>query len=151
MGEERVSLLANAQDVHLLREIAKWRRAAGIDYWRSHGNIGRFTQWSEAGRDGRQVSIDFVLGEDDEGNDRYRADMTIGRKRQIGGMRVEDGWTLTVAVDVLVAVGYLPPRFSSAYRLGWDKANGFAQARETRRWVSPTDFAACEPAAEPVF
>lgn len=147
MGEdEKVSVLACEQDVHLLREIAKWRRAAGIDLWRSHGNLGRFTNWSEIGSDGHQVSIDFERS--DEG---WRATMTIGRRRELGGMKIDDTWTLTEAVDVLVAVGYLPARFSSAYRLGWDKANGFAQARATRMWIPPSEFAACEPAAEPVF
>jgi hypothetical protein len=59
--------------------------------------------------------------------------------------------TVTEAVDVLVALGFLPARFSSAYRSGWDKANGFALARAAHRWIPPTDYAACAPATEAVF
>lgn len=127
---EKVNLLANTQSVHLLREIAKWRRANGVDYWRARGILGRFTQWSEIGRDGKQVSIDFERG--DEG---WCAAMTIGRKRELGGLKIDDNWTLVQAVDVIVAVGYLPPRFSSAYRAGWE-ARHHAQTVACRNSMS---------------
>lgn len=38
--------------------------------------------------------------------------------------------SVTEAVDLLVALSYLPARFSSAYRAGWDKALWFMQADE---------------------
>lgn len=140
MGESeevRASMLANAQDVHLLREIAKWRRVAGIDYWRARGNLGRFVQWSEIGRDGRQVSIDF-----ERGDEAWYATMTIGRRYEIGGVKGNDDWTLTQAIDVLVAVGYLPPRFSSAYAAGW-----LASYEDSEHGLTGDDYRAIVPAA----
>ena len=142
----KVSVLANAQDVHLLREIAKWRRAEGIDYWRSHGKLGRFTQWSRPGLEGPQVSIDFLRSDDG-----WYAEMSIGTRSEFANLKVHDCWTLTQAIDALVAVGYLPPRFSSAYRAGWDRANKFALDREAGRRVSTSEFADLVPAVEVVW
>lgn len=135
--EVRVNMLANAQDVHLLREIAKWRRANGVDYWRARGILGRFVQWNESGRGGRQVSIDFEHG--DEG---WHATMTAGHKGEIGGLKVGDDWTLKQAIDVLVAVGYLPQRFSSAYAAGW-----LASYEDSEHGLTGDDYRAIVPAA----
>jgi hypothetical protein len=43
----RVSVLANEQDVHLLREIARWRRNHDVNYfqWRPGVGFGVFTEW----------------------------------------------------------------------------------------------------------
>jgi hypothetical protein len=115
MSDEIEVRRLTVDEIAVLREIVKWRRNHDVDFWRAHGNLGRFAQWSEVGRDGRQVSIDFLRGDDG-----LYAEMTIGRKREFGGMKVNDRWTVAQGIDVLVSLGYLPPRFSSAYRAGWD-------------------------------
>lgn len=102
-----------------MRAIAAWRREMGIDYWRARGNWGRFIQWSAPGRGGAQVSVDLERGDDGP-----YAEMTAGKRSESGGLIVGDDRTLTEAVDVLVALGYLPSRFSSAYAEGWYAAMG---------------------------
>jgi hypothetical protein len=114
MDDEQVRKLM-ADEIAVLREIARWRRNHDIHYWRARGILGRFVQWSEIGRDGRQVSIDLYRGDDGP-----YVEMTIGNKREFGGLKVGERQTVTQAIDVLAALGYLPPRFSSAYRSGWD-------------------------------
>lgn len=149
---EKVSMLASEQDVHLLREIAKWRRGHDVTFfqWRPTGrNFGAFTEWKQF-RNTADGRVQFNVSYEPGGEWRYpRLSVTSNYKREsVQELPVR---TVTEAVDVLVALGFLPSRFSSAYRLGWDKANGFAQAREARRWVAPSEFEACAPAAEPVF
>lgn len=117
MGEENEVRRLTVDEIAVLREIVAWRKNHDIDFWRAHGALGRFVQWSEVGRDGRQVSIDFLFGDDG-----MYAEMTVGRKRELGGLKVTDRWTVAQGIDVLVSLGYLPPRFSSAYRAGWDAA-----------------------------
>jgi hypothetical protein len=115
----RVSVLANEQDVHLLREIAQWRRAQGVSFfqWRRTGrNFGAFTEWNR--REGkRRINVAYEPGSES----RYpRLSVTSDYKREsVQELPVR---TVTEAVDVLVALGFLPARFSSAYRSGWDAA-----------------------------
>ena len=125
MGEgEKVSVLANEQDVHLLREIAKWRRANGIEFfqWRATGrNFGAFTEWKQfrSTPDGQvQFNVSYEPGSESRYPEFY---VTSDYKRQsVQALPVR---TVTEAVDVLVALGYLPPRFSSAYRAGWEASS----------------------------
>jgi hypothetical protein len=144
----RVSVLANEQDVHLLREIARWRRNGGqwtYFQWRPGRNFGAFTEWSRFESD-RNVKVSY-----DPGSESRFPGLTVTIDYRCEPVKELPVRTVTEAVDVLVALGFLPARFSSAYRVGWDKANGFAQARAAHRWVSPTDYTACAPASEPVF
>ena len=104
-------------EIALMRAVVAWRRANGVTYWKAARILGRFAQWSESGRDGRQVSVDFYRGDDAP-----YAQMVVGRRQEFYGMKVGDGYNVTEAIDILVSIGYLPKRFSSAYRVGWDAA-----------------------------
>jgi hypothetical protein len=144
----RVSVLTNEQDVHLLREIAKWRRNHDVNYfqWRPGVGFGVFTEWYRyVDRKRRTVSFE---PKSMSSVPRLLATVDYYGSQELQKLPVT---TVTEAVDVLVALGFLPARFSSAYRVGWDKANGFAQARAAHRWIPPTDYAACAPAAEPTW
>lgn len=98
-------------EIALMREIVKWRRANGVAYWRARTPIGRFVSW-KVWSQGEVVwdpsaHEDRHLGHDDRNGSSYE------------WVRVAN---VTQAVDVLVALGYLPKRFSTAYRAGWDNA-----------------------------
>lgn len=113
----RVSVLADEQDVHLLREIARWRRAQGVSFfqWRRTGrNFGAFTEWDKhEGK--RRINVSYEPG----GESRYPClFVTSDYKRE--SVQELPVTTVTEAVDVLVALGFLPARFSSAYQSGWD-------------------------------
>lgn len=114
----RVSVLANEQDVHLLREIARWRRNHGVNYfqWRPGVGFGVFTEWYRY-VDGKRRTVSFEPG---SMSSRPRLVATVDyHGRELQRLPVT---TVTEAVDVLVALGLLPARFSSAYRSGWDAA-----------------------------
>jgi hypothetical protein len=111
----RVSVLINEQDVHLLREIAKWRRAQGVNYfqWRPGVGFGVFTEWYRY-MDGKRRTVSFEPG---SMSSAARLLATVDyHGRELQRLPVT---TVTEAVDVLVALGFLPARFSSAYQSGW--------------------------------
>lgn len=86
-------------EVALLREVFRWAR---------NHDVTR-TAWGDAWRQGLK------------GKMVTRDENTIGwapdRWSDYHWLAVD---SIAQAVDVLVAVGYLPQRFSSAYRAGWD-------------------------------
>lgn len=102
-AKQRMSL----DEVALLRELVRWRRNHGVDYdfagatlrladgrtiaWNTYSAL----HWPRAGEVGVRDC----------------------RLRPLTWHEVE---SVTQAVDVLVALGYLPARLSSAYRAGWD-------------------------------
>lgn len=110
-----MSARMTVNEIALMREIVQWRKNNDVTQWKASRNLGRFTQWTGPGRNGKQVSVDFYRG--DEG---MRAAMSISHRQTSDDMEVGDTYSMTQAVDVLVAVGYLPARFSSAYRAGWN-------------------------------
>jgi len=99
---------ADARDVALLRQIVAWRKAAGYDLDFSNARYrvpgGPWIGWERHDVTGHPEPIELGLHSGVRGD---------GIRR----VRVID---LTEAVDVAVAFGYLPPRFSSAYRAGWN-------------------------------
>lgn len=101
-GHERLSL----DEIALLREVVRWRRKSGGQFvWTSpayHLGDGRVLAWltprSQATCMKVGVTPDYL--------------------------RVAFVWHKVVsvaqAVNLLVALGYLPARFSESYRAGWD-------------------------------
>lgn len=110
-------------EIHLLRTIARWRRATGVSYfqWRPGKGFGVMTEWKMWHGDvrkRRQINVTYEP-------DTESGPASLAATRDYYGS--EDFKDLSVttvaeAVDVLVALGFLPPRFSSAYRAGWDAA-----------------------------
>jgi hypothetical protein len=96
-------------EIALVREIVRWRR--------NHGWIYRHpaAPWVES-RTGRAVS----LTED--------GDIGITADYHGGPYEWYRARSLTEGVDLLVALGYLPARFSSAYEAGW---------RTAEKWLMP--------------
>ena len=95
-----------ANEMAVLREIVKWRRATGGEY---------LPMWSRYrladGRSFAWLSLDS-----------YATCMKVGVSSDI--TRVSYTWhriaSVQQGIDLLVALGYLPARFSTAYRAGWD-------------------------------
>jgi hypothetical protein len=92
-------------EIALMREIVKWRRNHGVDFWRAR-RIGRFIEWKCFGKN---QSVAHDLGD---------AEISHGSLHGVHD-RI-DVQTVMQAVDILAALGYLPARFSSSYRAGWD-------------------------------
>jgi hypothetical protein len=112
-----------ADEIGLLREISKWRRANGVTFfqWREGRGFGAMTEWKRwpSGWHGPQMNVTY------EPN-RYEGEafprIVATRDYKGAGFSELPVSSVTQAVDVLVALGYLPVRFSSAYRAGWDAA-----------------------------
>lgn len=92
------------REIALMREIVKWRKANGVHY-RGPSKIGQFIEWV-----GQEQAVCFEILDGEIG---------WGPIGQIYGPWIAVG-SVTEAVDLLVALGYLPARFSTAYRAGWD-------------------------------
>jgi hypothetical protein len=113
--EEKTGL--TVEEIGLLREIARWRRTHGVDYfqWRRGVAFGQFTEWKawEAGPNGRQVRRRVAY-------DPAPTGIVSTDKDYYGGETVDlPPSTVVETVDMLVALGFLPAPFSSAYRAGW--------------------------------
>jgi hypothetical protein len=99
-------------EIGLMREIIAWRKAHEIEFVRRRV-MG--TYWVDSfGRTGpKRRSVAIELSHD--------TTPVMGLCHEQYASHV---WyavdSFTQAVDVLVAYGYLPARFSSAYRTGWD-------------------------------
>jgi hypothetical protein len=96
-------------EIALLRAIVRWRREMAIEYVAPGQLLGEY-------RDSHGVRVlwDHVP-EPEVGFTRN------ARTQPIRWVAVD---TLAETVDVLVAFGFLPSRFSSAYRDGWDARDG---------------------------
>lgn len=108
MDEDEVVRMTE-QDIALVREIVRWRRNHGVQFYRwPMKSFGRFSEW-HVYRGKKRVNVAFDSAGISADRDYYgdgRVDIPSG--------------TVTETVDCLVAFGFLPPRFSSAYRRGWD-------------------------------
>jgi hypothetical protein len=95
-----------AAEIGLLKEIVRWRRSHDGEYvytWSRYRLIdGKSIAWLRVDSHATCMKIGVSA-------DFYREPFTWHRVRTIGE-----------AVDLLVALGYLPMRFSSAYRAGYD-------------------------------
>lgn len=98
-------------EIALMRAIIAWRKAHEIEFVRRRV-MG--TYWVDAfGRTGpkrRGVAIEL----------KHSPDAPLGLC--VGSYTWHPAESFTQAVDLLVAYGYLPARFSSAYRAGWHAA-----------------------------
>jgi hypothetical protein len=100
-----------AVEIGLLREIVRWRRSHDGEYvytWSRYRLIdGKSFAWLSVDSHATCMKIGVSP-------DFYREPFTWHRVRTIGE-----------AVDLLVVLGYLPMRFSSAYRAGWDASKAW--------------------------
>jgi hypothetical protein len=102
------------REIALMRAIVKWRKANGVEVpgpqsYRNH--------------DGRLVTRTAYFGPAEIGvAPRYGVTIEWHRVH-----------SFTNAVDLLVALGYLPARFSSAYAAGWHAAQVWEQHPATAR------------------
>lgn len=101
-------------ELAVLRELARWRRNHGHEYVSGHGltPIYRLT-------DGRAISW---LGPQSQATC-MKIGVTRDYHRDLFTWHRVD--SIAEALDLLVTYGYLPPRFSSAYRAGWDARSSF--------------------------
>jgi hypothetical protein len=108
----------------LLREVLRWARAEGV-------RLDGASRWTSPPP--HRWGVDFVSG------DEY---LMIWRRGQNTG---KDYFVVDVAeaVDVLCALDILPPRFSTAYRAGWDAMGRYA---ETAHYGA--EYTAIRPAAK---
>jgi hypothetical protein len=105
-------------EIALMRELVWWRKANGVQYWRARHPLGRFVSWRTRDRE--------VVWEPSE-----ERPLGYGHPRQTAEWVKAE--TLTQAIDLIVALGYLPARFSSAYRAGWHAAQVWEQHPATAR------------------
>lgn len=135
--------MLTTDEIALLREVARWRRNHKVSYfqWRPGKGFGVMTEWKlwaddddanwsgRGPRGRRQANVTYEP--DRSGADEPQPRVVV-TKDYYGGENLRELPTCTVAetVDCLVALGYLPQRFSSAYRAGWHAADV---------WASPDD------------
>lgn len=105
------------QDIALMREIVKWRRANEVSFFlyrrgKGFGGAHGFAQWDRAGsRWRRRCGVAFERETPDT------LTLTVDYHKR-DWQRVEVA-SFRQAVDILAAVELLPARFSSAYAKGW--------------------------------
>jgi hypothetical protein len=116
MSDDDEARHLTADEIGLLKEVARWRRNHDVTF-SLHKGAGWWTRgwvsWDEPrNAAGIRRSVTFELDKE----------AGLGEVSDYHGQsfRWHEVNSVTQAVDVLVAYGYLPPRFSSAYRAGWD-------------------------------
>jgi hypothetical protein len=121
MDEDEQRHLAT-DEIALMREIIKWRKANGVRFfqWRPGVAFGAFTEWERWSRGIRiRMAYEHACG----------GLIIVDTYGPGGGHEARFQPTSVIqAADLLVAYGYLPARFSSAYRAGWE-ALGMAMTR----------------------
>ncbi len=90
------------KDIALMRQIIAWRKTVFVELRSTHG------VWMKVGDPDDRRAVTW-----DEGEVGLTSHYDRERMRWVGVT------SLGQAVDVLVAFGYLPARFSTAYRDGW--------------------------------
>lgn len=97
-------------EIGVMREIVRWRRTQGYRCEVVSSRVlGHWVEWEEA-YNRRSVTVDRSVPEQ-------------FAVREVGRFAYNQWYAaknFTEAVDMLVALGYLPARFSTAYRAGWD-------------------------------
>ena len=115
-------------EIALMREIVRWRRNNGVRY-------RHLIHTWDGGHGAKAPAVHVSVAGETMGVWRPHAD------------DLRSHWTylwvesFTQAVDLLVALGYLPPRFSSAYRAGWHAATVWEQHPATARDGWEQEFA----------
>ena len=114
-------------EIALMREIVKWRKANRYTYLPDRSRYRHRDTWRSVG----WVALD--------------SDMPPAVGVSPDYKQVIFDWhrvtSFTEAVDLLVALGYLPQRFSSAYRAGWHAATVWEQHPATARRGWKEEFA----------
>jgi hypothetical protein len=110
----------STDEIALVREIVWWRRNHGIDFVRRINPYGA-PYWKDY-RTGREVWYQA----------REQNPVSVVADRDAWPVVIHEG-SVAQTVDVLVAYGYLPARFSSAYRAGWHAAQVWEQHPATAR------------------
>jgi len=130
MTEQQRGLTAS--DFALVRAIVTWRRehAHSSMYPRAEFSTnrpwGHFLSWTESYpvpiRDRREVAVEVAYqGSADPEDHPRQLLLSLTRRHPDSRWSVAvEPTSVTEAVDALVAFGFLPVRFSSAYRAGWD-------------------------------
>lgn len=129
-------------EIALMREIVWWRRLVTgerpyVEYYQRRWHSG----WRDESRE-----IAFELPKVDDPEDAYA--IVYYCTGQYASYTKFEARTLTEAVDVLCAFGYLPARFSTAYRMGYNAcmlAHRIARQSHpgggVRGWADPDVFA----------
>ena len=91
------------EEIRLMRAVVRWRREMGIEF------IASAALWREPVVGGHAVSYDPPFGH-------------LGISHHGKAWQWITVASVTEAVDILVAKGFLPATFSSAYREGWEAA-----------------------------
>lgn len=107
----------NRAERRLLLELFRWARAeGGLEY-------GGLYTWARRGLEGPgRWGITFYANDWEPGEP---VSLEIWRNRQTA----KAYWVASIAeaVDLVVALGIAPARFSTTYRAGWDAANRYAE------------------------
>lgn len=125
MSDTETPVRMTTDEIALMREIVRWRKNHDIDFVRRAVYGGPY--WKDC-RTGREVWFQV--------NQSRPLSIYSGRHASA----VLAG-SVAQAVDALVAYGYLPQRFSSAYRAGWHAAQVWEQHPATARRGWEDEFA----------
>ena len=118
-------------EIGLMRAIVTWRRETIDGVWprgefSTNRGWGHFLSWRRYTSASRTSVAVEVAHEGDDNHDRQLrlcVDTACRCGHETRTVEFEPG-SVTEAVDALVALGVLPPRFSSAYRAGWEANEG---------------------------
>jgi hypothetical protein len=99
-------------DIALMRQLIAWRKEVGVEIRPERGAWVDMTKPFRGGQ--RWITRDMAASDSGEPEVGFGSDYATSPATWI---RVS---SLTEAVDILVAKGYVPARFSSAYLAGWD-------------------------------
>lgn len=117
------------EEIGLLKEVARWRRANGVTYfqWRPGKGFGVMTEWKlwiGTGRERKVANVTYEPARD------WHGARLAGTTDYYGSVDFKElpANTVVEAIDMLVVLGYLPVRFSSAYRAGWNAAAAMVRA-----------------------
>lgn len=126
MNEDEEVRRLTLDEIALLREVVKWRRAEHATFYlacsgRGWAGAGGFAEWR-----GRLNDQPHSVAWDrpSEGGFEQVGFSRDSRRLSYTYFTPE---SVTQVVDILVAYGFLPQRFSSAYRAGWSAAHQFTR------------------------
>lgn len=146
MNEDEETRRLTLDEIALLREIVKWRRTKGTVFsltcgGRGFGGAPGFAEWRDW-TNGQSRSVAW----DRPGESNFeQVGMSRDSRRQSYTYFAPESVGQTV--DILVAYGFLPQRFSSAYRAGWEARADATDADGALDLVTWPDHAPAVPAA----
>jgi hypothetical protein len=138
MSDEAEWVRMTVDEIAVMREIIKWCKAEGVEEtYAARWEAKKEISWSPNARRARAVDLDL----------RWH-----GLRVALGG-ELSHTWrdvparTFTEGVDMLVALGFLPAQFSSAYRAGWEGRNSATDSDGCVDLVTWPEYAPAVPAA----